>query len=149
MLAFLRIQDLPAVNASLNLAATVLLVSGFAFVKSGRISAHRNCMIAALTASILFLISYLTYHFSVQTMTRFEGPALLRPLYVAMLGSHVLLAMAVPPLALLTLYRALRNQIPRHRRLARVTLPIWLYVSVTGVLIYLALYVVFPGAGDR
>lgn len=143
-LAILEIRDLPAVNAGLNLTATILLLAGFACIRKGRVKAHRRFMMAAFCASTLFLASYLVYHFSVPT-TPFQGPPALRPLYLAVLASHVVLAAAVPPLALVTLYRGLRGHIPRHRRIARITLPIWLYVSVTGVLIYLALYAVFPG----
>ncbi len=134
---------LPTVNAGLNGLAGVLLTAGYAAIRRGRVNVHRACMIAAFVTSVLFLASYLTYHVEVG-ITPFQGQGLLRWLYFAILIPHVILAAAVAPLALYTLYRALRREFARHRRIARWTLPIWLYVSVTGVLVDMMLYVWFP-----
>lgn len=139
----MSISDLPAVNASLNALATVLLVLGYVLIKKKRRQAHQRTMVTAFGVSVVFLICYLVYHFNTRVMTQFAGPAALKPIYLVMLISHVILAAAVPPLCLVTLYRAWRGQFDRHRRIARITFPIWLYVSVTGVLIYLALYQLF------
>lgn len=139
----MSISDLPAVNASLNGLATVLLVLGYALIKNKRRQAHQRTMVTAFGVSVVFLICYLVYHFNTHAITQFAGPAALKPIYSVMLISHIILAAAVPPLCLVTLYRAWRGQFDRHRRIARITFPIWLYVSVTGVLIYLALYQLF------
>lgn len=145
----MSISDLPTVNALLNTLATVLLVTGYVFIRKKRVEAHKKTMIAAFVVSVAFLISYLTYHFTSELMTEFTGPRSLRIAYYVMLVSHIILAAAVPPLCLITLYRAAKRQFDRHRRIARITYPIWLYVSVTGVLIYLLLYVIYPpGAAD-
>lgn len=135
----LALADLPAVNASLNATTTVLLLTGYAMIRRRRVRLHRACMIAAVATSLLFLTSYLYYHAHVGSK-RFPGQGWIRPVYFAILFSHTVLAAAVVPLALTTLVRGLREQFVRHRRLARWTLPIWLYVSVTGVVIYLLLY---------
>lgn len=140
----MSISDLPTVNALLNTLATVLLVTGYVLIRKKRVEAHKKTMIAAFVVSVAFLISYLTYHFSSELMTKFTGPRPLRIAYYVMLVSHIILAAAVPPLCLITLYRAARKQFDRHKRIARITYPIWLYVSVTGVLIYLLLYVIYP-----
>ena len=140
----MTLQQLPALNATLNGIATALLVTGWVLIRKRRIIAHRNCMLSAFGVSTLFLISYLIYHFVVQTTTPFRGPEAWKPVYLIMLASHIILAMAVPPLAGLTLYFAFRDQRDRHRRIARITLPIWLYVSVTGVVVYLMLYHWYP-----
>ena len=132
-------SDLPTVNAGLNAVSAVLLTAGFGFVRAKRIQAHRACMLAACATSTLFLISYLAYHAHAGA-TRFSGTGWVRGLYVAILGSHTILAVVVVPLALRTLWLAWRDRVPEHRRLARVTLPIWLYVSVTGVVVYGMLY---------
>lgn len=134
---------LPTVNAGLNGLAGVLLTAGYVAIRSGRVSVHRACMIAAFVTSVVFPASYLTYHARVG-ITPFQGQGLLRWVYFAILIPHLILAVTVVPLALYTLYRALRRDFTRHRRIARWTLPIWLYVSVTGVLVYLMLYVWFP-----
>ncbi len=145
----MSISDLPAVNALLNTLATVLLVTGYVLIRKKRAEAHKKTMIAAFVVSVVFLISYLTYHLSSELVTKFTGPRPLRTAYHVMLVSHIILAAAVPPLCLITLYRAARKQFDRHKRIARITYPIWLYVSVTGVLIYLLLYVIYPpGAAD-
>ena len=136
MLAF---ADLPAVNAALNALSATLLLCGFRFIRRKQITAHKRCMLGAVTASVLFLISYVTYHYSAGT-TRFPHQGWLRALYFTILISHTILAVTVVPLVLSTLIRALRGQFDRHRRIARWTLPIWLYVSITGVVVYLMLY---------
>ena len=130
---------LPTVNAVLNATSAVLLACGFAMIRRRRVTAHRACMIAAFAASLLFLTSYTIYH--AQAGSRpFPGHGIARPIYFAILISHVTLAALILPMAILTLTRALRAQYARHRKVARWTLPIWLYVSVTGVVIYVMLY---------
>lgn len=136
----ITLSDLPAVNASLNLVSTLLLVAGFAFIRRRRVKAHARCMLAASLVSVLFLISYLVYHYNHMT-TPYQGEGGLRILYFTVLSSHIVLAVTVPPLALRTLYLALRRRWGSHRLWARWTFPIWLYVSVTGVVVYLMLYV--------
>jgi len=134
-----RSSWLPAINASLNATATVLLGSGYVFIRRRRIAAHRTCMIGAFAASSLFLITYLIHHARVGSVP-FHGAAWLRLVYFGLLVPHIVLAAFVVPLALTTIHRAWRGRFDRHRRLARVTLPIWLYVSVSGVLVYFLLY---------
>jgi uncharacterized membrane protein YozB (DUF420 family) len=133
------ITDLPALNASLNGLAALLLVCGFVFIRRREVPRHRACMIAAFACSVVFLVSYLVYHARVGSVP-FQGQGPVRTVYFAILISHTVLAAAVPPLALLTLVRALRARFDRHRAIARVTLPIWLYVSLTGVVVYWMLY---------
>jgi uncharacterized membrane protein YozB (DUF420 family) len=140
----LDVRVLPHVNASLNAASAALLLAGFAFIRSGRRDAHRRCMEGALLTSALFLVSYLTYHFSAR-MTPFAGQGAARPVYFTILVSHTALAAVLPVLAILTWRRARRGDFERHKRLARWTFPIWLYVSVTGVLVYVMLYHLYPG----
>lgn len=130
---------LPAVNATLNSLATVLLVTGYVLIRQGRREAHRRAMWSALACSTLFLVSYLTYHAQVGSV-RFQGTGAVRTLYLTILLTHTVLAAVVPFLAIRTLFLAQRDRLAEHRRLARVTLPIWLYVSVTGVVIYVMLY---------
>ncbi len=130
---------LPTVNASLNALAGVCLIAGFVFIRRRRIAQHRACMIAAFGCSVLFLVSYLIYHYQVGSV-RYQGTGTLRTIYLSILATHTVLAAAVPFLATITLVRALRERYDRHRAIARWTLPIWLYVSVTGVVIYLMLY---------
>lgn len=130
---------LPAFNATVNGVVTALLVTGWLLIRRRRIAAHRACMIAAVVGSALFLISYLVYHSQVGSV-RFQGTGALRAVYFAVLISHTILAATVPFLAAITLIRALRRRFDRHRAIARWTLPIWLYVSVTGVVVYLMLY---------
>lgn len=134
---------LPHVNAVFNTTSALLLLAGFRFIRRGRIQAHRNCQVSAVVTSTLFLISYLTYHYY-HGATRFAGQGLVRPLYFAILLTHTILAVAIVPLILVTLYRAARKDFIRHRRIARWTLPLWLYVSVTGVIVYLMLYHLYP-----
>jgi uncharacterized membrane protein YozB (DUF420 family) len=129
----------PVINASLNGASTVLLLVGRWFISQRRITAHRVTMITAVITSTLFLGSYLYYHFHVHSVP-FHGTGWARPFYYTILGSHVILAMAIVPLVIITLTRALRERFDRHRAIARWTFPLWLYVSVTGVLVYFMLY---------
>jgi putative membrane protein len=133
------VAALPAVNAVLNGTSAVLLVLGYAFIRQRRVTAHLTCMLTAFGVSTLFLISYVIYHYNAGSRP-FGGQGWIRPLYFTLLLTHIMLAVAIVPLALTTIYRALTAQLHRHRRLARWTLPIWLYVSVTGVLIYWMLY---------
>ncbi len=140
------VMDLPLLNAVLNGTAMVLLIVGFALIRQGKWIAHRNVMLAAFSVSVLFLASYVTYHVlkgGVTTPFGGEDPALVMT-YRIILFSHIVLAAIVPFLAIITLVRGLREKIAAHRKIARWTLPIWLYVSVTGVLVYLMLYVWFP-----
>ena len=130
---------LPSVNAILNGAAACLLSVGALCIRRRRIAAHRACMLGAFVASTLFLASYLTYHAHVGSV-RFPGTGWIRPVYFAILLSHTMLAVVIVPLALCTLYLAARGRFEAHRRIARWTLPVWLYVSVTGVVIYWLLY---------
>ena len=145
----MHVTDLPAVNATLNGLSAVLLAIGFYHIRRKNVPAHRRCMLAAFASSILFLICYITYHSYLAYVlhrgpTRFTDPAWFRPIYLTILGTHTILAMAIVPLALITLSRALHQRFDRHRRIARWTWPIWMYVSVTGVLIYYLLYCQFP-----
>jgi len=137
------IAYLPHLNACLNGTSAVLLFSGYSFIRSGKVAAHRACQVSALVVSLLFLASYLTYHYHHGT-TRFQGTGLARPIYFAILTSHTILAIVIVPLVALTFYRALRQDFARHRRIARITLPLWLYVSITGVIVYLMLYRIYP-----
>jgi uncharacterized membrane protein YozB (DUF420 family) len=131
-------RDLPAVNALLNASSALLLLLGWALIRAGKRQAHRVAMLAALACSTLFLASYLYYHFGVQLHQVYKGPA--RPLYLGILLTHTVLAIAIVPLVGVTLTRALRERFDTHRRIARITLPLWAYVSVTGVVIYWMLY---------
>ena len=133
------VTDLPALNATLNGIAAAFLVAGYVLIRQGRRAAHKRCMLAALTASALFLVSYVIYHANVGSRP-FPGQGAIRVIYFAILITHVVLAAAILPLALTTTARGLWSQFDRHVRIARWTLPIWLYVSVTGVVIYLMLY---------
>lgn len=133
------VADLPAVNATLNAVAATLLVVGYLKIRQGKIETHRRLMLAAFTTSALFLVSYLIYHANAGSRP-FPGQGPIRAVYFAILTSHVILAAAILPLALITLTHALRARFERHVPIARWTLPIWLYVSVTGVLVYLMLY---------
>lgn len=133
------LSSLPGLNAALNSASALLLLSGYVFIRRGRIAAHRRCMLAALGTSALFLISYLVYHYNVGSVA-FTGQGLIRRVYFTILISHTILAMAIVPLVLITVSRALRGRFDRHKRIARWTLPLWFYVSVTGVIVYWMLY---------
>ena len=135
----MTVSDLPALNATLNATSAVLLTTGWILIRRGRIAQHRAVMIAAVCTSILFLISYLIYHAQVGSV-RFTKQGPIRAVYFTILLTHTVLAVAIVPLVLVTLTRALRARYERHRRIARWTMPIWLYVSVTGVIVYLMLY---------
>lgn len=139
-------EDLPSVNAVLNSTSAVLLVVGYAAIRGRRIALHKACMLTALGVSAVFLASYLYFHFVVRhgEPTRFTGQGTVRYAYFALLTSHTILAIVAAPLALYTTYLGLRDRLQRHVRIARWTLPIWLYVSVTGVLVYVMLYQLFP-----
>jgi uncharacterized membrane protein YozB (DUF420 family) len=137
------ISFLPHLNAVLNTTSALLLLLGFTLIRLGRVRAHRNCQVTAVLTSTLFLISYLTYHYH-HGSTRFAGQGIARPLYFSILITHTILAVVIVPLIVVTLYRAARGDFVRHRRIARWTLPLWLYVSVTGVIVYLMLYHVYP-----
>lgn len=137
------VSYLPHLNAFLNGTSAILLVSGYTFIRKGNIAAHRICQISALVVSVLFLASYLTYHFN-HGATRFNGQGLVRPLYFTILTSHTILAVVIVPLVIITFFRAVRADFVRHRKIARITLPLWLYVCVTGVIVYLMLYQIYP-----
>ena len=137
------ISYLPHLNAFLNSTSALLLIAGYRFIRAYSVRRHRNCQIAALTTSTLFLVSYLTYHYY-HGDTRFLGQGIVRPFYFAILITHVVLAIVIVPLVLITVYRAARGDFRRHKRIARWTLPLWLYVSVTGVIVYLMLYHIYP-----
>ena len=132
----------PALNATLNGASAVLITTGRVLIKRKKVALHRACMIAAVATSTLFLVSYLYYHAHVGSV-RFPGQGWMRPVYFALLISHTVLAAAVVPLVLLALVAGLRGRFERHRRVARWAFPIWLYVSVTGVMVYVILYQVY------
>jgi uncharacterized membrane protein YozB (DUF420 family) len=133
------VRDLPALNACLNATSAVLLVTGYGLIRRRSIEAHRKVMIAAFGMSVLFLISYLIYHAHVGSV-RFQGVGAIRTAYLTILFTHTVLAAVVPFLAAVSLRRGLKGHYERHRRIARWTLPVWLYVSVTGVVVYLMLY---------
>jgi uncharacterized membrane protein YozB (DUF420 family) len=135
----ISVTDLPALNATLNGIAAIFLTIGYVFIRNRRIAQHRACMIAAFTTSTLFLISYLIYHYHVGSRP-FTGQGPIRVVYYTILITHVILAAAIVPMVLMTMTRALRNQFARHKAIARWTLPIWLYVSITGVIVYVMLY---------
>ena len=137
------IRDMPAINAALNATSTVLLTAGYLFIRRRRVAAHKMCMLTAFVASTLFLGCYLVYHFQAGHV-KFPGEGAVQVLYFAILFSHVVLAVAVLPLSLTTMALAFRQQFDRHKRIARWTLPIWLYVSVTGVVVYWMLYKLYP-----
>jgi uncharacterized membrane protein YozB (DUF420 family) len=139
----LALTDLPAVNAALNATSAMLLISGYRFIRRRQVTAHRRCMIAACTTSALFLVSYLVYHYNIGSMP-FSGQGWVRPLYFIILISHTILAIVILPMVVVTLFRAWKADFVKHARLARWTLPVWLYVSVTGVVIYCMLYQLFP-----
>lgn len=140
----MSLHDLPASNATFNGLAGVFLAFGYYFIKRGNKIAHRNCMIAAVCSSALFLAGYLTYHFTVKGITRFLEPAWFRPIYLTLLFTHLVLAIAILPLIIITLTYAAKGRFDSHKKIARWTWPMWMYVSVTGVIIYLLLYQIFP-----
>ena len=134
---------LPHFNAFLNASSFVLLSSGYYFIKRGRVHAHRNCQLAALTASVIFLISYIVYH-AHHGVTHFPVGGIVKSIYLTILTTHTILAAVIVPLVIVTLRRALRGDFQRHKRIARLTLPLWLYVSITGVFVYVMLYHLYP-----
>ena len=145
----MTVHDLPTVNATLNGLSAIFLIVGFIAIKRGNKIAHRNCMVTAFCTSVVFLACYLTYHTWLavvlhQGPTRFLNPAWFRPIYLTILATHTLLAIAIVPLILMTLWRAKKGNFEAHKKIARWTWPLWLYVSVTGVVIYLLLYRIFP-----
>ena len=135
----ISVSQLPSLNAALNSLSAILLIGGYLFIRSRNIKAHKTCMLAAFASSILFLISYLVYHYQVGSVP-FQRQGGIRLVYFTILLTHTILAITVVPLALVTLYRAFKERFDRHRRIARWTFPIWLYVSVTGVVVYWMLY---------
>ena len=147
----MQLQDLPLINAILNSCSALLLLAGYVAIKRDQKERHKRCMVSALITSTLFLTCYVIYHVGMQRLygsahTRFVDPAWFRPWYLALLASHLLLAIAIVPMVLMTVYHAIRGNFEKHRKIARWTWPCWMYVSVTGVVIYLLLYRIFPQA---
>lgn len=144
------LEIFPHLNAFLNATAGLILLTGFYFIRTKQIAKHRACMLAASTVSAIFLISYLTHH-AIRTYyfglgpTKFTGEGVVRPIYMTILLSHTILAAVVAPFILLTLWRGLKGQYDKHRKIARLVFPVWVYVSVTGVIVYLLLYQIYPG----
>jgi putative membrane protein len=144
------LQIFPHLNAALNAVSGICLVCGLFFILTKRVHAHRACMITACTVSAIFLLCYVTYH-ALRTYyfglgpTKFTGEGIVRPIYFTILTSHTILAIGVTPFVILTLWRALKGRFDAHRKLARLVYPVWLYVSVTGVIVYLFLYQIYPG----
>ena len=140
----------PHLNALLNATSGVLIVVGFYFMRSKQVAKHRTCMLSASIVSAVFLTSYLTHH-AIRTYyfglgpTKFTGEGLARPIYFTILTSHTLLATLITPFVLLTLWRGLKGNFDKHKKIARLVFPVWLYVSVTGVIVYLLLYQIYPG----
>jgi putative membrane protein len=139
----LTLHDLPTVNAFLNATAAILLVWGYTLIKRKKIAEHRRVMLSAFAVSCIFLTCYLVYHYNVGSV-RFPHPGWIKTVYLTILATHTVLAVTVPFLAVITLNRALRGRFDKHRKIARWTFPIWLYVSVTGVIVYLMLYHLYP-----
>ena len=145
----MQLQDLPLINAILNSCSALLLLAGYVAIKRDQKERHKRCMVSALITSTLFLTCYVIYHVGMQRVygsahTRFVDPAWFRPWYLALLASHLLLAIAIVPMVLMTVYHANRGHFEKHRKIARWTWPCWMYVSVTGVGIYQLLYRIFP-----
>lgn len=145
----MQLQDLPLINAILNSCSALLLLAGYVAIKRDQKERHKRCMVSALITSTLFLTCYVIYHVGMQRVygsahTSFVDPAWFRPWYLALLASHLLLAIAIVPMVLMTVYHAIRGNFEKHRKIARWTWPCWMYVSVTGVVIYLLLYRIFP-----
>ena len=145
----MQLQDLPLINAILNSCSALLLLAGYVAIKRDQKERHKRCMVSALITSTLFLTCYVIYHVGMRRVygsahTRFVDPAWFRPWYLALLASHLLLAIAIVPMVLMTVYHAIRGNFEKHRKIARWTWPCWMYVSVTGVVIYLLLYRIFP-----
>ena len=142
----MNVQDFPALNASLNATSALLMTAGFISIKTKRIAAHRVCMLASVIVSVVFLVCYVIYHVRKGEPTRFGGTGAIRSVYFTMLISHILLAIAIVPLVMRTVFLALKGRIEQHRAWARWTFPLWYYVSVTGVLVYFFLYCWWPTA---
>ncbi len=136
------VYQLPAVNATLNGTSAVFLLTGYFMIRSGKVLAHKACMLTAFVCSTVFLGGYLYYHFTIG-LVRFGGEGWVRPVYFTILTTHTILAIVIVPLVIIALYRALTDQFARHRAIARWTFPLWLYVSVTGVIVYWLLYVAY------
>jgi uncharacterized membrane protein YozB (DUF420 family) len=136
------VYRLPAVNASLNAASAAFLITGYFLIRSGKVLAHKTCMLSAFVCSVVFLGGYLFYHYTVG-LVRFGGEGWVRPVYFTILTTHTILAVVIVPLVLIALYRALTDQFLRHRAIARWAFPLWLYVSITGVIVYWMLYVAY------
>jgi uncharacterized membrane protein YozB (DUF420 family) len=134
------VRDLPTVNAALNSLATVLLIYGYRLIRVGKREQHKKVMLSAFGVSVVFLICYLVYHYNVGSV-KYTREGIMRPIYFSILISHVVLAAAVPFLAIASLWRAFQERFDKHKKIAKITFPIWLYVSITGVLVYLMLYV--------
>jgi uncharacterized membrane protein YozB (DUF420 family) len=141
----LQIVDLPHVNAALNGATIVFLAAGLAFIRSGRRAEHRACMIGALTVSVAFLVTYLVYHFN-SGLAKFGGEGIIRPIYFTLLITHVAFAAVITPLVPITVYRALKGRFERHKRIARWTWPLWMFVAVSGVVVYVMAVQLYPDA---
>ena len=141
----LQIVDLPHVNAALNGATIVFLAAGLAFIRSGRRVEHRACMIGALTVSVAFLVTYLIYHFN-SGLAKFGGEGIIRPIYFTLLITHVAFAAVITPLVPITVYRALKGRFERHKRIARWTWPLWMFVAVSGVVVYVMAVQLYPDA---
>lgn len=139
------LKILPTLNACLNALSGILLIAGYVQIRKNHVRAHMRLMVSAFVVSVLFLTSYLIYHYNVGSIP-FTGKGWIRPVYFTILISHTILAASVPFLASITLFRAWKGDFKRHRRIARWTFPIWVYVSATGVLVYLLLYVIYPSA---
>ncbi|MDP6278902.1 MAG: DUF420 domain-containing protein [Nitrospinota bacterium] len=137
------LRTLPTLNACLNALSGVMLIVGYVQIKKGNAHLHKRLMVGAFCVSVLFIVSYLIYHYGAGSV-RFKGQGWIRPVYFAILISHTILASVVPFLAVITLYRAFKGDFRRHRRIAQWTFPIWAYVSATGVVVYLLLYVLYP-----
>jgi putative membrane protein len=135
----------PALNASLNGISALLLAGGYAAIRAGKRDVHKFFMISAFTTSIVFLVSYVIYHLRVKQLVLFQGQGWIRPVYFALLTSHTILAVVIVPLILITLRRAWLEKFDKHRQIARWTLPLWFYVSVTGVIVYLMVYQIYAG----
>jgi uncharacterized membrane protein YozB (DUF420 family) len=135
----IAVSQLPTLNAALNSLSAVFLITGYLLIRSKRISAHRICMLSAFACSTLFLISYLVYHYQVGSVP-FKGQGSIRTVYFVILITHTILAVTIVPLAIITLRRALKGRFEAHQRIARWTFPLWLYVSITGVIVYVMLY---------
>ena len=141
----LQIVDLPHVNAALNGATIVFLAAGLAFIRSGRRAEHRACMIGAVSVSAVFLVTYLIYHFN-SGLARFGGEGIIRPIYFTLLITHVAFAAVITPLVPITVYRALKGRFERHKRIARWTWPLWMFVAVSGVVVYVMAVQLYPDA---